>query len=246
MVGRHSQMFAGMPEVDHLDFGLKAFEEGPVVGGTVGDGDDPDVGAHPPDMRDLACELRLQRELAAFEHAAEIEGVQALSGAGGASPVPLDESLDLVDDYLTRPAAELGLLMMGHCTAREAAAFFAKTGTMAPSVSTLQHLTLTMHACWESLGPETLDGIREAEGIAQDAVCAAVSLDGVMVALRAGEDGRAEASWRETACGTVSFHDAEGAVACPPVGGMFWNDWGVAGDGGCRDVDMCRPSQILG
>ena len=37
-------------------------------------------------------------------------------------PVPVDESLD----YLTRPAAQLGLLMMGHCTAREAAAFFAK------------------------------------------------------------------------------------------------------------------------
>ena len=41
--------------------------------------------------------------------------------------MPVDESLGLVDDYLTRPAAELGLLMMGHCTAREAAAFFAKT-----------------------------------------------------------------------------------------------------------------------
>ena len=32
------------------------------------------------------------------------------SGASGASPVPVDESLGLVDDYLTRPAAELGLL----------------------------------------------------------------------------------------------------------------------------------------
>ena len=30
------------------------------------------------------------------------------SGASGASPVPVDESLGLVDDYLTRPAAELG------------------------------------------------------------------------------------------------------------------------------------------
>ena len=91
------------------------------------------------------------------------------SGASGASPVPVDESLGLVDDYLTRPAAELGLLMMGHCTAREAAAFFAKTGAMTPSVSTLQRLTLSMHECWESLGPETLGSIREAEGIPQDA-----------------------------------------------------------------------------
>ena len=40
------------------------------------------------------------------------------SGASGASPVPVDESLGLVDDYLTRPAAELGLLMMGHFSPR--------------------------------------------------------------------------------------------------------------------------------
>ena len=84
------------------------------------------------------------------------------SGASGASPVPVDESLGLVDDYLTRPAAELGLLMMGHCTAREAAAFFAKTAAMTLSVSTLRRLTLSMHECWESLGPETLGNIREA------------------------------------------------------------------------------------
>ena len=132
------------------------------------------------------------------------------SGASGASPVPVDESLGLVDDYLTRPAAELGLLMMGHCTAREAAAFFAKIGGMTPSVSTLQRLTRTMHERWEILGPETLDSIRDAEGVPHEAVSASVSLDGVMVPLRAGEDGRAEASWREAACGTVSFHDARG------------------------------------
>ncbi len=53
-----------------------------------------------------------------------------------------------------------------------------------------------MHERWESLGPETLGSIREAEGIPQDATTASVSLDGVMVPLRAGEDGRAEASWR--------------------------------------------------
>ena len=103
-----------------------------------------------------------------------------------------------------------GLLMMGHCTAREAAAFFAKIGGMTPSVSTLQRLTRTMHERWETLGPETLDSIRDAEGVPHEAVSASVSLDGVMVPLRAGEDGRAEASWREAACGTVSFHDARG------------------------------------
>ena len=124
--------------------------------------------------------------------------------------VPVDESLGLVDDYLTRPAAQLGMMMMGHCTAREAEEFFAKIGGVALSVSTLQRLTRSMHERWESLGPETLNSIRDARDIPHDAVTASISLDGVMVALLAGEDGRAEACWREAACGMVSFHDAEG------------------------------------
>ena len=132
------------------------------------------------------------------------------NGASRTSLVPVDESLGLVDDHLTRPAAHLGLLMMGHCTAREAEEFFAKIGGMTPSVSTLQRLTRSMHERLEGLYPETLNTIRGAEDIPHNAVTASVSLDGVMVALLAGEDGRSEACWREAACGTVSFHDAEG------------------------------------
>ena len=131
-------------------------------------------------------------------------------GASRTSLVPVDEILGLVNDWLTRPAARLGLLMMGHCTAREAEAFFSEMGAMAPSASTLQRLARTLHERWEGLGPQALESIRDMEDIPPDAISASVSLDGVMVALRAGEDGRAEACWREAACGTVSFHDAEG------------------------------------
>ena len=46
------------------------------------------------------------------------------TGASSTSLMPADESLGLVNDYLTRPAAQLGLTMMGHCTAREAEEFF--------------------------------------------------------------------------------------------------------------------------
>ena len=45
MVGRGLQMFASMPEVDHLGFGRQGLQEGPVVGGAIGDSDDPDLGA---------------------------------------------------------------------------------------------------------------------------------------------------------------------------------------------------------
>ena len=43
MVGRGLQMFASMPEVDHLGFGRQGLQEGPVVGGAIGDSDDPDL-----------------------------------------------------------------------------------------------------------------------------------------------------------------------------------------------------------
>ena len=43
MVGCRSEMFAGMPEVDDLGFGRQGLQEGPIVGGAVGDSDDPGV-----------------------------------------------------------------------------------------------------------------------------------------------------------------------------------------------------------
>ena len=59
-------------------------------------------------------------------------------------------------------------------------------------------------------------------------VSASVSLDGVMVPLRAGEDGRAEASWREAACGkrfpsTVrqGFERLKTALSRPHAGERF-------------------------
>ena len=67
-----------------------------------------------------------------------------------------------------------------------------------------------MHERWETLGPETLDSIRDAEGVPHEAVSASVSLDGVMVPLRAGEDGRAEASWREAASARFPSTTARG------------------------------------
>ena len=74
VVRGHAEMLAGVPEVDDIGLGREALEEGLVVGGAVGHGADPDLRAHTPDMGDPACELRLQRGLAALGHAAEIEG----------------------------------------------------------------------------------------------------------------------------------------------------------------------------
>ena len=78
---------------------------------------------------------------------------------------PVDESLGLVNGCLTRTAAHLGVWLMGHCTAREAEAFFRKVGTMTPSASTLQRLVKAAHGDWEAIGETALDEIRAAEGI---------------------------------------------------------------------------------
>ena len=59
MVGRGLQMFASMPEVDHLGFGRQGLQEGPVVGGAIGDSDDPDLGACLPDVCAFSVSLPL-------------------------------------------------------------------------------------------------------------------------------------------------------------------------------------------
>ena len=90
-------MLAGVPEVDDLGLGREALEEGPVVGGAVGHGADPDLRSHTPDMGDLARELCLQPDLATLGHAAEIEGLHPVTlgvvegdrAAGGLAPARL-------------------------------------------------------------------------------------------------------------------------------------------------------------
>ncbi len=81
---------------------------------------------------------------------------------------------------------------------------------MTPSASALQDLVTAVHEHWSTAEETVIPQVREAEGIPGAAVSAAISLDGVMVPMRPGEDGRAEACWREASCGTVSFLDREG------------------------------------
>ena len=90
MVGCRAEVFTGMPEVDRL--GREAFQKGPVVGGSIGDGSDGDIRACLADMGDLARKLCLQ--LAALRHAGEVESVEPFAvpvmegdrAAGGLAP----------------------------------------------------------------------------------------------------------------------------------------------------------------
>ena len=125
MVAGCAEMLVRVPEIDRLRLGREALQEGPVVGGAIGDGGDGDIGARPPDMRDLACELGFQRVLAALRHAGEIEGLEPFafsvvegdrpqaasarpsSPAGSATMTPSSET-----EALTAPGAMSSVLRM--------------------------------------------------------------------------------------------------------------------------------------
>ncbi len=100
--------------------------------------------------------------------------------------------------------------MTSHCPARDAHEILAGIGGASPSVSTLQRVTRSMNADLEALPSGRRTRIRSAEDIPADARSSSVSLDGVMVPLTKGEDGRSGGSWREASCGAVSFQDAQG------------------------------------
>ena len=71
-----AQMLAGVPEIDGAVVGLQAVRKPPVVRRGVGNGQNREAGRRQlPDPRDLALDLRLQRRLARFRHAPEIDGL---------------------------------------------------------------------------------------------------------------------------------------------------------------------------
>ena len=72
--------------------------------------------------------------------------------SGSSSIAPVDESLGLVDGYLTVPAAYRALLVMDHCTPRDAAKLFEKLGGMNPSSSHLRRLLVTAGNLWKEKG----------------------------------------------------------------------------------------------
>ena len=126
--------------------------------------------------------------------------------------MPLYEGLGLMGSWMTRPAAEAAVTTVAHCTCQDAEQLLQKTGAMTPSASALQDLARAVHEHWSEAEDAVTEQVREAEGIPG----AAVSLDGVMVPMRPGEDGRAEACWREASCGT-------GAAVAVEMWSGSWN-----------------------
>lgn len=63
-----------------------------------------------------------------------------------------------------------------------------------------------MRGGWREVETATLERVRRDAGIPR----AAVSLDGVIISMRAGEYGRDETCSREASCAMLPFHDSDG------------------------------------
>jgi hypothetical protein len=111
-------------------------------------------------------------------------------------------------------------------TPKEAAELFEEFGGATPSSSSLDRLPKQLSEIWESQREFFEQDLRCQETVPDNAVALGVSLDGVLIPMKReqkddSEDPGAEAEeqekkkrgprdYKEAACGTVSFYDAEG------------------------------------
>jgi hypothetical protein len=111
---------------------------------------------------------------------------------------------------------------MAQLTPGDAAALFVELGAMSPSRSTLDRLPRELSQHWETKRQAWEVALRAQETVPEAAACVALSLDGVMVAMKAkaaervakqteaGKHASGPAGRQEAACGTLSLYDTEG------------------------------------
>ena len=144
------------------------------------------------------------------------------AGHNAKSICPLEWRVGIVDGYWTPRAARQGAFVTAQLTPGEAEALFVELGSMSPSRSTLDRLPRELSRRWEAKRAAWEVALRAQETVPEAAVSVALSLDGVMVPMKAkaaervakqteaGKHASGPAGRQEAACGTVSLYDAEG------------------------------------
>jgi hypothetical protein len=141
----------------------------------------------------------------------------------GPTLCPMELRAGIVEGFWTPQAAKLAASCISDMTPYRAEEFLKELGMMEPSRSSLDRLPKALGERWEASRERYEDRLRESDEIPKAAVTVAVSLDGVMVPMRDSSkakkkaetrsEGRADkgpAGYKEVACGTLSFYDAEG------------------------------------
>lgn len=133
----------------------------------------------------------------------------------GKSICPLELQLGMVEGYWTPIAAKNAAWALAHLTAQEVEELFLQFGKMNPSRSSLDRLPKALMNSWEQQTIDYHKVLINEEPIPKDAVTVAVSLDGVMVAMKPNKTPENKGKvvpcdWKEASCGTISFFDKEG------------------------------------
>ena len=137
--------------------------------------------------------------------------------------VPMELRAGIVEGHWTPLAARQASRVVAQMTPSEGEALLRELGNMAPSKSSLDRLPKALSARWEASREAFESALREAAVVPEEAVTVAVSLDGVMVAMKdgkraekrehsraAGRRAKGPAGYQEASCATLSFYDGEG------------------------------------
>ena len=130
--------------------------------------------------------------------------------------VPMELRAGIVEGHWTPLAARQASRVVAQMTPSEGEALLRELGNMAPSKSSLDRLPKALSARWEASREAFESALREAAVVPEEAVTVAVSLDGVMVAMKdgkraekrehsraAGRRAKGPAGYQEASCATL-------------------------------------------
>lgn len=141
----------------------------------------------------------------------------------GKSIVPLDLRAGIVEGTWTPVAARAMARTVASTTPKEAAEIFEEFGGLKPSSSSLDRLPKRLSEMWEVQRESAEDELRTQEQVPAEAASVSISLDGVLIPMKdkadapqqqertpEGKKTRGPRDYREAACGTVTYYDADG------------------------------------
>lgn len=136
---------------------------------------------------------------------------------------PMELRAGIVEGFWTPWAAMLAVWAVAHLTPAEAEELFERVGGMMPSRSSLDRLPRAVSQRWEDQRAEFEGALRAVESVPEEAAAVAVSLDGVMLAMKDGQrqqkrararakgkETRGPTGYKEASCATLTSYDKDG------------------------------------
>lgn len=144
------------------------------------------------------------------------------AGRGSKSICPLEFRAGIIAGYFTPRAARHAAFVTAQLTPGESEALFDELEEMRPSRASLDRLPKALSPHWEKHRVEWEAALRTQETVPAEATVMAISVDGVMIPMKAGAAERSAKQTQpgkhasgptgnqEVGCGTVVLYDTEG------------------------------------